>query len=252
MRGGPHLLQIGEPLPEPSRADSEGLVAVGGSLETARVLAAYRRGIFPWPLLGAGGQVLWFSPDPRFVVEPQEVHVGRSLRRLIARRQFRVTCDQRFADVITWCARVPRDGQTGTWITPALAATFRRLHELGLAHSVEVWSRPTPDAVDSRSGRRVDGARETLVGGLYGLALGRIFFGESMFSLQSNASKVAFALLSRRLADSGYRLIDCQQETDHLGRFGARAVSRDVFLRWVERWVGEPCPTEPWVDPEWT
>ena len=247
MRGGPRLLQVGEPLPSASEADSEGLVAVGGSLEVPRVLAAYRRGIFPWPLLGASGEVLWFSPDPRFVVEPGAVHVGRSLRRLLGRRRFRVTCDQRFADVIGLCARVSRSGQAGTWITPALESTFRRLHHLGLAHSVEVWGRP-PD-----SGPRGDAAdADQLIGGLYGLALGRVFFGESMFSLESNASKIAFALLSRRLADSGFQLIDCQQETDHLARFGARSVPRDVFLKRLDRWIDEPSSTDPWSDRDWT
>ena len=225
-------------------ADAEGLVALGGGLGTARVLSAYRRGIFPWPLLGPRAQVLWFSPDPRFVVAPDEVHVGRSLRRELKRGRFRVTCDQRFDEVITLCAQVRRTGQEGTWITPELLRVFRRLHLLGLAHSVEVWGR--------RPGEDERSAGRTLVGGLYGLSLGRVFFGESMFSLASNASKVAFAHLSRRLAEAGFAVIDCQQETEHLARFGARALPRRSFVKSIARWVDEPSSMDLWAETEWT
>lgn len=245
MRSGPPLLHVGEPFPPVDRADPEGLVAVGGALNTARVLSAYRRGIFPWPLLGPGQQVLWFSPDPRFVLEPKEVRVGRSLRKVLRRDRYRVTCDRRFAEVVARCARAPRSGQSGTWITPELEAAFHRLHRLGFAHSVEVWS-----GDGSSAGSQADGHDE-LVGGLYGLALGSVFFGESMFSLRSNASKIAFAVLARRLADSGFRLIDCQQETDHLARFGARAMPRSAFVESVGRWVDEPPTGDVWSGSHW-
>lgn len=189
--------------------------------------------------------MLWFSPDPRFVVEPRRIHVGRTVRRLIERRRFRVTGDLCFGDVLTHCARVPRRGQAGTWITPDLERCFGHLHRLGFAHSVEVWSR-SGDADDPNGSEA-----ERLVGGLYGLALGRVFFGESMFSVQSNASKVAFAILSRRLADSGYRLIDCQQETEHLARFGAGPMARDAFVERVVKWADEAVDADPWSERDW-
>lgn len=241
MRGGPQLLRIGEPLPPANRADAEGLVAIGGALGIARVMAAYRRGIFPWPLLGSGGQVLWFSPDPRFVVAPGDTRVSRSLRKLIDRGRFHVTCDQSFGDVVACCARVQRSGQVGTWITPELESAFFHLHQLGYAHSVEVWDRT--DGVSA--------GEQRLVGGLYGLSLGRVFFGESMFSLCSNASKVAFARLAQRLAAAQFALIDCQQETEHLARFGARSVPRETFLETVSQCADLAPVSNPWEHTEW-
>ncbi len=207
---------------EAALREPDGLLAIGGDLHPRRLLRAYRAGIFPW--YGEGQPILWWSPDPRAVLLPQRLHVSRSLRRTLRRGTFRVTVDRDFAAVIEACATVPRRGQDGTWITPEMAEAYRRLHVLGHAHSVEVWTR-----------------EGELAGGLYGVAIGRVFFGESMFSRRTDASKVALVALCRMLLAWGYRLIDCQVRSPHLERLGAELVPRRAFVRALERL----CPLQP-------
>ncbi len=197
--------------PNPELATPDGLLAVGGDLEPERLLAAYRAGIFPWPLLGADGPLLWFSPDPRLVLRPDRLRLSRSLRKELRRGRFETALDTRFRDVVCACAE-DRPGQQGTWITPPLIDAFERLHRLGHAHSVECL------------------AGGELVGGLYGLAIGGAFFGESMFARRSNASKVALVRLVDHLRSWGYAFVDCQQATEHLLRLGAEQVPRPRFL----------------------
>jgi len=205
------LGQDPEAFPPPERADRSGLLAVGGDLSPARLLAGYRRGIFPW--YSEGQPILWHSPDPRFVLLPGQLHVPRSLEKVLRRRTYDIRADTAFPEVLSACAAAPRPGQDGTWITTAMHSAYLRLHRLGHAHSVEAW----------RDGE--------LVGGLYGVALGRVFFGESMFTRGPDASKAAFATLARSLFDAGCLLIDCQVETEHLARFGAKDITRRRFLR---------------------
>jgi len=204
------LGQDPEGFPPPERADRSGLLAVGGDLSPSRLLAGYRRGIFPW--YSEGQPILWHSPDPRFVLQPGQLHLPRSLEKVLRRRVYEIRADTAFSEVLTACAESPRPGQDGTWITSGMHAAYVALHRLGHAHSVEAWK---------------DG---TLVGGLYGVALGRVFFGESMFTRAPDASKAAFATISRALFDAGCLLIDCQVETEHLARFGAADITRRRFL----------------------
>ena len=187
--------------PPPEEADASGILAVGGDLRPERLLLAYRSGIFPW--YEEGQPILWHSPDPRMVLAPEELHVPRSLVKTLRRRPFELTLDRAFAQVIAACARVPRPDQDGTWITPAMERAYVELHRRGFAHSVETW---------------VDGQ---LAGGMYGVSLGGVFFGESMFTLVPEASKVALVTLVRQLRVWGFGLIDCQVYTDNLDRFGA-------------------------------
>lgn len=212
--------------PPPEEADEDGLVAIGGDLSVERLLVAYSSGIFPWPSRGL--PLLWFSPDPRTVLELDRVHVPASLRKAIRRGTYEVRFDTDFAGVIRACARTPRAGQPGTWITREMEAAYTRLHELGHAHSIEAW----------------DGAR--LVGGLYGVALGTAFFGESMFALEPDASKVAFVTLLGHLRAWGTTLLDCQMKTEHLTRFGATEIPRAEFLARVKEAVRKPRPAEKW------
>lgn len=190
--------------------DPDGLLALGGDLSLPRLLAAYRSGIFPW--YGPRQPILWWSPDPRLVLYPAALHVSRSLAKTLRSDRFRVTLDHDFAAVIRACA-APRPGQAGTWITPEMQAAYTALHAAGFAHSVECW-------LDGR-----------LAGGLYGVALGRIFFGESMFARASDASKVAFVHLVRELERRDFRLIDCQVHTAHLASLGAAPLPRREFVR---------------------
>ncbi len=183
-------------------------------------MAGYRRGIFPW--YAAGQPVLWHSPNPRFVLPSGKLHVPRSLERTLRREAFVVRADTAFDRVVEACAKAPRPGQDGTWITAEMGAAYGALHRLGVAHSVEAWLGPE------------------LVGGLYGVALGSIFFGESMFSQAPDASKSAFVTLARALFTAGCRLIDCQVETEHLTRFGAEAWPRGRFLKELALAVEEP------------
>lgn len=189
--------------------DPPGLLAVGASLDPDCLLRAYRGGIFPW--YEAGQPILWWSPDPRLVLFPERLRISRSLRKTLRNGGFEVSFDRDFAAVVRACGE-PREASAGTWITAEMMAAYERLHRLGHAHSVEAW----------HEGR--------LVGGLYGVALGRVFFGESMFHRRTDASKVAFAALVRRLHESGFEMIDCQMETGHLVSLGAETLPRTAFI----------------------
>ena len=196
--------------PPPELAEESGLLAVGGDLRPERLLLAYQLGIFPW--YHDGLPILWYSPEPRMVLEADRLVVNRSLRKSIRRGRYQVTLDTAFDRVIRACAEVPRPGQDGTWITSDMLAAYLRLHEIGYAHSVEAW----------------DGAE--LAGGLYGVSLGGAFFGESMFARAPDASKVAFVALVEQLLRWDIRLIDCQVHTEHLERFGAEEWPRERYL----------------------
>jgi len=212
--------------PPPDAATEEGIVAVGGDVSPERLLLAYSQGIFPWPVKGF--PLLWFSPDPRFVLRPAEVHLPRSLRRRMRRGDLDVRADTDFEGVIAGCAAVPRVGQAGTWITPELRQGFVRLHELGYAHSIETY------------------AEGRLVGGLYGVSLGEAFFGESMFARAPDASKIAFATLLGNLVAWGFTMVDCQVYTDHLERFGATEWPRGAFLSALHRALARPTKRGTW------
>lgn len=207
----PPLLEIPDVgFPDPRDAPDHGLLAVGGHFAPHVLLAAYSRGIFPWP--SELFPHAWYSPDPRFVLLPDEVHLSRSLRKTLRQGTFEVTFDRAFPEVMARCAAAERRGQDGTWISHELQRGFLALHRLGYAHAVEAWQ---------------DGK---LVGGVYGLALGGVFCGESMFALRPDASKVAFAHLLEHLRRQAFHFIDCQVHTPHLERFGAREIRRDEFL----------------------
>ncbi len=199
--------------------EPNGLLAAGGDLSPERLIQAYRHGCFPW--FEEGQPILWWSPDPRTVLLPAEVHVSRSLRKVLRQGRFRVTFDRDFAAVIAECAG-PRNYTDGTWITDDMQRAYLALHDQGHAHSVEVW----------------DG--DALVGGLYGLAMGRLFFGESMFSRADNASKVGFVTLVEHLEQAGFVLIDCQMPTDHLHSLGARSIPREVFAGYLSQYLDQP------------
>ncbi len=186
-----------------------GLLAVGGDLSTRRLLSAYQRGIFPW--YEDPQPILWWSPDPRSVLFPDEINIARSLARTLRRDRFRITADRAFHRVLSGCA-APRARERGTWITNSMARAYMELHRSGYAHSIEVWDE-----------------QDQLQGGLYGVALGRVFFGESMFSRISDASKVALVALTRVMGDYGFEIVDCQVESDHLNSMGARNIPRVDF-----------------------
>lgn len=215
------------PFPDPVLAETEpnGLLAVGGDLSPDRLRNAYRAGIFPW--YGEGQPILWWSPDPRLVLFPDRLHVSRSLRRTLRRDLFRVSLDRDFAGVIDACA-APRPASDGTWILPEMAEAYGRLHALGLAHSAECWR------------------GEELVGGLYGVGIGRAFFGESMFSRATDASKAALVHLVRHLSAWGFVLVDCQVYTPHLASLGAVEIPRTEFLRRLAGAVDQPVAAEAW------
>jgi leucyl/phenylalanyl-tRNA--protein transferase len=210
-----HILTDHIAFPHPSQAEEDGLLAIGGDLRPERLMLAYHSGIFPW--FNEGQMALWWSPDPRMVVRPQDVHISKSMRKVLRDDTFKVTYNQRFLEVILACKRIKRDGQNDTWITNAMIAAYLKLHEMGHAISVEVWQ------------------DDQLVGGLYGIDLKEkgIFCGESMFSTVSNASKVGFITLSRKLTKEKYRLIDCQMYTDHLASLGAAEIPRETFLTYL-------------------
>jgi len=201
--------------PPPEEAEPDGLLAVGGDLEPARLLLAYSLGIFPW--YEQGLPILWHCPDPRTVLLPGELRVSRSLHKTLRRAPYRLSLDASFERVIRACAATERPGQCGTWITPEMIDAYVRLHELGFAHSAEAW------------------AGEELAGGVYGVSLGSCFFGESMFAAWPDASKVAFVALVRQLERWGFELIDCQVQTEHLERFGAVGWPRARFLSTLAR-----------------
>ena len=193
-----------------------GLLAAGGDLSPARLIMAYSHGVFPW--FNEGEPILWWSPSPRMVLFPSELKISRSLKKTLRNRVYEVRLNSAFTSVMQACAQV-RKGQNGTWISSSLITAYTRLHHMGIAHSAETW---------------VDG---TLVGGLYGIALGRMFYGESMFSTQTDASKIAFVHLVRQLQRWGFGLIDCQMKTAHLSSFGAREIPRADFLRRVSKLI---------------
>jgi leucyl/phenylalanyl-tRNA--protein transferase len=196
--------------PPVSHANRDGILAIGGDLSRERLQLAYKSGIFPW--FNEGEPIIWWSPNPRMVLFPDELIVSKSMRNIINRNIFRVTFNQNFRDVISNCQQVKRDGQTGTWITNEMIEAYCKLHEQGIAKSVEVWQ------------------NDQLVGGLYGIDLGHVFCGESMFSLVSNASKVAFIALTNQLKRDNYSLLDCQVYNEHLESLGCAEIERDAFM----------------------
>ncbi|MFZ7126327.1 MAG: leucyl/phenylalanyl-tRNA--protein transferase [Desulfobacterales bacterium] len=206
--------------PPPHKAIKEGLLAVGGDLSMERLLLAYSLGIFPW--YSEEDPILWWSPDPRLVLYPEEFHLSRSLNRLMRKCRFVVTADEAFDSVIRGCAGYRGAGHQGTWIVPEVVEAYGRLHAAGFAHSVEAW-------LDGR-----------LAGGLYGVSLGGVFFGESMFAKVSNASKVAMAVAVAHFEAMGFDLIDCQVTTSHLVRMGAREIPRVEFLKQLRASLGRP------------
>jgi len=203
--------------PPPELADDDGLLAVGGDLSVDRLILAYSMGIFPW--YSGKSPILWWSPDPRLVLIPNELKVSHTLRQTIKKGIYHVTTNAAFEDVIRNCATITRKGEKGTWITDDMIEAYIRLHKAGYAHSVEAWD------------------DNELAGGLYGVILGKAFFGESMFAKKSDASKVAFATYAAALAEKGFDLIDCQVTTAHMKRFGAREISRAEFMKHLENAV---------------
>lgn len=219
----------GSPFPEVSLAEREpnGLLAVGGDLSAQRLIHAYLKGIFPW--FSEGEPILWWSPDPRTVLYPDQIRISRSLRKTLRRKTFQVSFDHDFDAVIHACAE-PRGRSPGTWLLPEMINAYRQQYQLGLAHSVEVWQ---------------DGA---LVGGLYGMALGGVFFGESMFSRVSDSSKIALVHLSHCLDAWGYKMIDCQVYTTHIASLGAQEIPRKIFCRELAEWTRLPGRPGNWSD----
>jgi leucyl/phenylalanyl-tRNA--protein transferase len=201
--------------PPPEMADEDGLLAIGGDLSVDRLVLAYSMGIFPW--FSDNYPILWWSPDPRLILLPKELKISRSLAQTMKKGIYRITVDTAFGEVIRNCASIRRKGENGTWITDGMVQAYIKLHGAGYAHSVEAW----------------DG--NELAGGLYGVILGKAFFGESMFARKSDASKTAFATFARQLAADGFHLIDCQISTEHMKRFGATEISRAKFLRLLDR-----------------
>lgn len=203
--------------PHPSLADEDGLLAVGGDLRTERLLLAYENAIFPW--YSEDTPILWYAPHDRFVLYPQRLKISKSMQQVLRSRKFRVSCDTAFDRVIQYCASVSRKDQDGTWIVDDMQQAYSKLHREGFAHSIEVWQ------------------GEELVGGLYGVQIGKVFCGESMFSLVSNASKVALIFLAQRF---GLELIDCQIPSEHLERMGAETISQKEYLHILEQQENQP------------
>ncbi len=212
--------------PPVASADPNGLLAIGGDLEPERLLLAYRSGIFPW--YSEGQPILWWSPDPRFVLFPRQLKISNSMQQVLRKDLFNFTVDRDFHRVIEACQKIKRVGQEDTWITPDMIEAYETLHEMGYAHSVEVWQ------------------DQTLVGGLYGISLGKLFFGESMFSKVANASKAGFIRLVRELEHKDFRLIDCQVYTDHLKSLGAVMIPRDEFLKILGEGLAGPAMVGHW------
>jgi leucyl/phenylalanyl-tRNA--protein transferase len=218
---------VDEPVfPPPDYADPSGLLAVGGDLSCERLLEAYRLGIFPW--YSDDQPILWWSPDPRLVLRLDEFKVSRSLRQTLKKGVFKVTFDRAFEEVIRGCASAPREGQRGTWITKEMQEAYIELHGLGFAHSVETWW------------------GEELAGGIYGVSLGKAFFGESMFHRRTDASKVALAVLVEKLQTWDFHFIDAQMTTEHLLRFGAAEMPRRVFLKRLQSALRHPTKRGKW------
>ena len=218
---------IDEPIfPPPDYADQSGLIAVGGDLSTDRLLAAYRAGIFPW--YSDDQPILWWSPDPRLVLDLDDFKLRRSLRKTIQKGVFKVTFDRVFEEVIAACATTAREGQNGSWITTEMQQAYIEMHGLGYAHSVETWY------------------EGQLVGGLYGMSLGKAFFGESMFHHKSDASKIALATLVNTLKSWDYEFIDSQMTTDHMVSLGAKEIPRRIFLKRLKAALGHPTRRGKW------
>lgn len=217
-----------DPLPPIEAAVREmgGLLAVGGDLSPARLLDAYRQGVFPWGTVD--GHPLWYSPDPRMVLFPDEMRISRSLKKTLRAGRYQAHFDTDFPAVIAACAETPRRDQDGTWISPDMMEAYIRLHELGWAHSVEIYG------------------EGNLLGGLYGLAIGGMFYGESMFARRTDASKIAFAHAVRFLQEKGFGLIDCQMRTSHLASLGAREIPRREFVARLAALIARPSCREPW------
>ena len=213
--------------PHPTLANEDGMLAVGGDLSPERLLLAYELGIFPW--FNPGDPILWWSPDPRFVLFPKDLKVSKSMRPYFNQKKFGLSLDKDFEQVMRACQQQKRKGQLGgTWITESMIEGYCKLHEMGCAHSIEVWE------------------EEELVGGLYGVAIGKCFFGESMFAKKSNASKYGFISFVQWLEANGFWLIDCQQETRHLASLGAKSIPRKEFLDLLEKNNQEPNPLGTW------
>ncbi len=221
---------LGEELVFPAleNADEHGILALGGDLSPERLLLAYHSGIFPW--YSADEPIIWWSPDPRFVLYPEKIKVSKSMKQVFRKEQFKVTFDQNFEEVIYHCGKIKRRGQYDTWITNEMKQAYHHLHQLGYAHSVEVWE------------------NEQLVGGLYGVSLGRCFFGESMFSYVSNASKTGFITVVQHLLQKEFMLIDCQVHTKHLESLGAEHIARTQFVKNIKAALQYPSLVGSWQD----
>ncbi|MDR0969482.1 MAG: leucyl/phenylalanyl-tRNA--protein transferase [Lentimicrobiaceae bacterium] len=214
--------------PPVEEATEEGIVAVGGDLSINRLINAYINGIFPW--YNEGEPIVWYSPDPRLVLRPEDIKISKSLRKTLKNNTFEVRFDTNFEQIIHCCAQTKRKGSQGTWITNDIIKSYTKLHEIGIAHSVEVYK------------------NQELTGGLYGLSLGNVFFGESMFHTSTDASKVAFVHLCKFLHENEFQLIDAQQDTNHLRSLGAYTISRKQFLKLLEKHVFKPTLLGNWGD----
>ena len=224
-------LRTAHKFPNPREAGEEGLLAYGGDLNPNRILKAYREGIFPW--FNPDDPILWWSPNPRMLLYPQDFKTSKSFRRVLRNKGFEVKFDTNFEAVIHHCGEVPREGQDGTWLTKEMKEAYIELHHMGFAHSVETYY------------------KGELVGGLYGIAMGGGFFGESMFTLMSDASKVAIKALSNICVKKSYDFIDCQVETPHLIKWGARLVERDIFLDQLEETLTKSTDFGSWSNWSW-
>ena len=227
----PPLDGSADSFPDPRQATDEGLLAYGGDLSPKRLLSAYAQGIFPW--FNADDPILWWSPNPRLVLYPDDFKISKSFRRVLRNGDYTVKFDHNFPAVIRACGQIPRPGQAGTWLHPQMQEAYIALHRQGYAHSVETY---------------MDGK---LVGGLYGIAMGKAFFGESMFALRSNASKIALAALRGVLGAKSYDFIDCQVETEHLVRMGASLIPRDRFLDELAHALTQPERIGSWAEYHW-
>ena len=212
--------------PHAALAEPNGLLGVGGDLHPNRLMLAYRSGIFPW--YSEGQPILWFSPNPRFVLDPKELYVPRSLKQSIRKQKFHITMDTAFEEVIEQCSIKKREGQFGTWITQEMKESYTELHNMGIAHSIEAWE------------------DDMLVGGLYGVCIGNLFAGESMFAKRSDASKVAFVYAMHQMIAWGIELIDSQVYTEHLERFGAKEIERSEYLYMLESLIHVERPLGKW------
>ena len=210
-----YLLSSDLVFPPVQLADQDGVLAIGGDLSTERLLLAYKSGIFPW--YNQGEPIIWYSPNPRMVLFPKNLKISKSMQQIIRKNEFKITFNQNFSEVIRNCKTIFREGQGGTWITNEMQQAYLKLYNLGIAKSVEVWK------------------ENELVGGLYGIDLGHIFCGESMFSKVNNASKIAFVYLVQKLEKENYQLIDCQVYNNHLASLGAEEITRNEFLKFLNK-----------------